>query len=714
MKISLRVKVVLMTLVLALTLIGSSVLISSLIFSARSEADELDDCRSAAANMTERIEEYSTYYEFIGEYAAEIQSIYAENYDDLVYHSQNEFDSPEQEAAYYGGLTRHLFPASNGGLGMSLGQLNFKMHYYDVFNELLLVSNVFDTEGGYIFWYDREHDYVVYLMDATDESSPLYAYPASIEHPSQQWKDAALARAEVAAYVKKNDYGKYCYSSCPVVDKETGETIAYVGFNYDMGKLQKTQRDYITTITLIMLVAMVVIAVVYLLLAEMFLVKNIRTLSHSTAEFTQMLAGGKALRPVVSHVKSHDEIGALSRQFDVMQEKLVQYVDALEQKKEEEHRRGAELAIAANIQNEELPAGAYEDGAVKVSADITSAKEVGGDFYDYFYIDAGRLAVVIADVSGKGVPAALFMMKAKSLIKTKLQATGDLLATMYEVNNTLLDNNKQGLFVTAFVGVIDLAARRMECVSAGHEKPYLVGDGKVCRLSVNSNFVLAGLKNFAYTKDVVDLRGMRLFLFTDGLNESINAAGEEFGYARIEQSLSQCLADTQEQTFARVKGDLRDFVGEAEPFDDVTLLAVELKEGGRFEVTYTNPDYDVIEDATDRCNAAFAHIGKERLSLIDVVIDEVINNVVSYEKHDGLLLKVEGKLEEDCAVLTFSSNGPPFDPIGVQDKYLDSIDADTAAGGFGMTITRRISDDIDYRRADGFNVLVVKKSLKDN
>ena len=695
-----------MTVVLSMALIGSSVLITHLIFLKRMKDDVTEDCETSAVNMARRILDDEDFYEFILSYAEKMRALYAENYDDLVYHYENGFSSREEEAEYYSGLTAPFFPASSG-FGTSYEQLLFKNNYESLLHELLLVSKSFNTEGGFIYIYDAEHDYLVYLMDCTSYDSTHYAYPASIKRPAKEWSEVAKGKLTATTYETVDKYGvPFAYGTYPITRRQTDEVVAYVSYNYDLEGVRSTEKGFTSTITVTMVIAMVIITAIYLLLAEFFLIRNIRKLSASTLMFTDNLVKNGKLTLVDGGVRTRDEVGTLSSQFGVMQQKIAEYVETIAEKTEEEHRRETELSIAAEIQNEELPIAAYDDKMVSVRAVFTAAKEVGGDFYDYFYVDEKRFAVVIADVTGKGIPAALFMMKVKSLIKTKLKATGDLKKTMEEVNDALLENNRAGLFVTAFVGVIDVENKNMLAVSAGHEKPYLLKDGKVEKLNLNSNFVLGGIKGFTYKTEEVYLGDNRLFLFTDGLNEAINDLNEEFGYGRVEKILEEAVDKTHEETLNSIQTELKSFVGEKEPFDDVTLFMVELHKEG-CSLRFENPDFDAIEKATDAVFGAFPSIEKDVLSKIGVVIDEIFNNLISYEKKDNFVVTLKAKTENGKFAMVISSNGEPFDPLSAPETR-DGVGVDDSIlGGFGIMLAKSLSSDISYSREDDKNVLTI-------
>ena len=206
------------------------------------------------------------------------------------------------------------------------------------------------------------------------------------------------------------------------------------------------------------------------------------------------------------------------------------------------------------------------------------AKEVGGDFYDFFLVDDRHLAIVISDVSGKGVPAALFMVIAKTLIKNQTQPGIPLGEVFTRVNNQLCENNGEAMFVTSFMGVLDLDTLAFTFVNAGHNPPLLMRSGQSYEfLQVKPGFVLAGLEGVRYKEETMQLsHGDRLFLYTDGVTEAINAASELYGEDRLKAALNKGAALQPEELLAAVKTSMNEFTAGAEQFDDITMLALEV------------------------------------------------------------------------------------------------------------------------------------------
>lgn len=283
-----------------------------------------------------------------------------------------------------------------------------------------------------------------------------------------------------------------------------------------------------------------------------------------------------------ARIAANDEIGDLAKGFNAMTENLKQYIADLTSVTAEKERIGAELDVATHIQSSMLPciSPAFPDQPeIAIYATMTPAKEVGGDFYDFFMVDDRHLAIVMADVSGKGVPAALFMVIGKTLIKDHTQPGRDLGEVFSEVNDLLCESNSEGLFITAFEGVLDLVSGEFRFVNAGHEMPFISRAGKPFEVfKIRPGFVLAGMEGIRYKAGVLELQpGDKIFQYTDGVTEATSAAEELYGMSRLETILASVSDKTPEQILPAVKADIDAFVGEAPQFDDITMLCLEYK-----------------------------------------------------------------------------------------------------------------------------------------
>ena len=248
----------------------------------------------------------------------------------------------------------------------------------------------------------------------------------------------------------------------------------------------------------------------------------------------------------------------------------------------EASRIESELSVARTIQANMLPTAfpAFPDrDEFDVFATMTPAKEVGGDFYDFFMVDERHVAVVMADVSGKGVPAALFMAIAKAMIKDHTEPEKLLNQTFSKVNNLLCESNSEGLFVTAFEGVLDLVTGEFVFVNAGHETPYICRNGKVFELyKLRPGFVLAGMEDMNYkTVSVTFEPGDKLFQYTDGVTEATNAENKLYGQERLTAVLEKYSSKPLTELLPLVRADIDAFVGDAPQFDDITMLCFEYR-----------------------------------------------------------------------------------------------------------------------------------------
>lgn len=244
-------------------------------------------------------------------------------------------------------------------------------------------------------------------------------------------------------------------------------------------------------------------------------------------------------------------------------------------------KSAAELNVATNIQASMLPRDFtsfdHLEG-IDIFATMTPAKEVGGDFYDFFMVDDDHLAMVIADVSGKGVPAALFMVIAKTLIKNTTQTGLSSKQVLEYVNNQLCENNEAEMFVTVWLGILELSTGKMTCVNAGHEYPVIHREGRDFELIKDKHgFVLAGMKGAKYKEYELQLmKGDTFFVYTDGVPEATNGSNKLYSKERMLEILNKNKGVAPEMLLPNVKQDVDEFVGEAPQFDDLTMLAIRL------------------------------------------------------------------------------------------------------------------------------------------
>ena len=307
----------------------------------------------------------------------------------------------------------------------------------------------------------------------------------------------------------------------------------------------------------------IVYAMIYLLM-QVIVVKNLNKVNDSLAKITE-----GDLNEVVD-VRSSQEFASLSDDINETVDALKGYIS------EAEHRYEKELEMARTIQLSALPKNFVfsEIREIDLFALTEPAREVGGDFYDFFFVGMNRLAIVIADVSGKGIPAALFMMRSKASIRSLAETGSSPGEIFYKVNNLLCEGNDADMFVTVWIGIVDLTTGEMCCANAGHEYPVLKrADGSYEIVMDRHGLPLAAMEEMWYTEYSLTLRpGDKLFLYTDGVPEAINENEEQYGTDRMLAALNTVMDEPMENTLFAVRNDMSSFVGEADQFDDITML----------------------------------------------------------------------------------------------------------------------------------------------
>ncbi len=274
-------------------------------------------------------------------------------------------------------------------------------------------------------------------------------------------------------------------------------------------------------------------------------------------------------------VESNDEVGVLTQAFYTMRDNLLNLLKIQKENAREEQKRASELEIATKIQASVLPVNFPQTSHFEVYASMKPAKEVGGDFYDFFFIDDDHFAFLIADVSGKGIPAALFMMNAKSLLKSNLLSGYPLDVAVNKTNNDLCMTNKAGMFLTAFIAILNLTTGELEYVNAGHNPPAVKLENEFEYLKSDANLVLSAMENYEYKSAKIFLKPENsILVYTDGVTEAQNTKEEFYGEDRLLKVLNDKAKDAKnpKETIENIEIDIKDFSGGATQFDDITIL----------------------------------------------------------------------------------------------------------------------------------------------
>ena len=457
--------------------------------------------------------------------------------------------------------------------------------YYEMMDTLFDIKDSNDIL--YLYVQVLDGDTVIYLFDAdrADDRCQL----GTAHEVSGPAKDVEHPESGIPAFITNDAYGWLVSSAGPVRDAD-GNPVALVGVDISMDSVMQDRMNYLCNMILLMTIGVVVLCVLILIGVNKALVKPINMLSAAARSFVEDRSSEKKDDSAVSRLKirTGDEVETLCDSIKQMERDINDYITNLTAVTAEKERIGAELDVATHIQSSMLPNifPAFPDRPeFDIYATMDPAKEVGGDFYDFFMVDERNLAVVMADVSGKGVPAALFMVIGKTLIKDHTLPDTDLANVFAEVNNILCESNSEDLFITAFEGVLDLLTGEFRFVNAGHEPPFISRAGDRFELyKIKPGFVLAGMEGMRFKGGSFTLSpGDKIFLYTDGVTEATNTDEELFGMERLEDSLNRVVDQSPEEILPAVKNDIDAFVGSAPQFDDITMLCLCYKEPMREE-----------------------------------------------------------------------------------------------------------------------------------
>lgn len=395
--------------------------------------------------------------------------------------------------------------------------------------------------------------------------------------------DRLLAGLDVEPIVQRDaSYGWLMTAMTPVLH-EDGTMAGYVMADISMNDVMNTRQTFLITLVGLLAAVAAVFLVTFLFILRRMVLHPIDLLTQATGDFIQSneeeLAAGTATVNVPP-IRTGDEVELLADSFRKMEEDMISYIREFMNATAEKERIGAELNVATQIQADMLPRifpAFPERQEFEVYATMNPAKEVGGDFYDFFLVDDDHLAVVIADVSGKGVPAALFMVIAKTLIKNHAQNRETPGEVFTQTNAQLCEGNDAGLFVTAWMGVLEISTGKFVYVNAGHNPPLLKrAGGQYEWLKSRPGFVLAGMEGIRYRENTLELMpGDTLYLYTDGVTEATSSAQELYGEERLQAALNEASELPVSQLLPRIKNCIDTFVGDAEQFDDITMLGLQ-------------------------------------------------------------------------------------------------------------------------------------------
>ena len=404
----------------------------------------------------------------------------------------------------------------------------------------------------------------------------VYRLGKFVDTPKEQVEGMKSARQSSAHLTFGNQYADYYYYMGMVDDYNI-----LVGTSINIQEMRQTINTQTARNTAYAAGYMILLAALCLLLLNYFVLRPLKKVQKNIQVYKETKESEKVISSL-AEVRNRNEIGQLSGDVSALVKEIDDYVSRIETITAEKERIGAELSLASRIQTAMLPNTfpPYPDQTeFDIYASMDPAKEVGGDFYDFFFVDDDHLCMIMADISGKGIPAALMMMASKIVLENYGKMGKSPAAILADCNEAICANNSEEMFITVWLGILELSTGKMTASNAGHEYPILMEAGGRYELYKDKHgFVIGGMPGMKYTEYVIDLTpGSRIFLYTDGVPEATDEDKNMFGLERTLEALNSCCDCSPAETLKAVRGAVDSFVKGAEQFDDLTMMCLEYK-----------------------------------------------------------------------------------------------------------------------------------------
>ena len=458
--------------------------------------------------------------------------------------------------------------------------------YLDAWNKLDQLCNSSGATFIYVIQPDRsDYTHITFLFSTIDHKSKYTKYDFGFVRDTtndeyrQKYRELYELEADRELVIRDRGYIETDPHITAMIGlkSQDGQVRAILCVQRQMDVLARARQKYLNKIILALIVLVLFVVVAQSLFLHRTLLQPLKQISDEAKRFSkENTEPEKKLQEVI---RNRDEIGHLAGSIDRMEERIRDYVASITQITAEKERINTELTLAKRIQADMLPhvfPPFPERQEFDLYAAMAPAREVGGDFYDYFLVDDDHLGMVMADVSGKGVPAALFMMASKILLQNNAMLGKPPAEILTEVNAAICANNREEMFVTVWLGVLEISTGKLTAANAGHEYPALMRAGGDFELYRDKHgFVIGGMEGIRYSQYELQVNpGDRLFLYTDGVPEATNRDNELFGTDRMVAALNEAKDGSPQEVLESVRKAADGFVQDAEQFDDMTMLCL--------------------------------------------------------------------------------------------------------------------------------------------
>ncbi len=482
-------------------------------------------------------------------------------------------------------------------------------------------------------------------------------------------------------------------------------------------KADKIVRDML----FIFLLLFVVIFVFIVIVSRLISLKITRPIQKLTEDVSEISEGNLECKVAIH---TGDELEQLGNVFNRMTDSLKEYMENLKCAVTKQERITTELNVASSIQRNLLPDKVFsKETSFDICAFMQPAKEVGGDYYDYFMIDERHLVTIIADVSGKGVPAALFMMRGKTLMRSQTAFFSDPAQIMQKVNRELCENNEEMMFITSFFCILDLLTGELTYVNAGHNPPliYRKEEKSSQYIKNEAELVLAVMEDMEYQKHRLWMKpGDRLFLYTDGVTEAMNEQGNLYGEHYLLEVINgeECKEVYGRTLLQAVKESIQNFSGKAEQTDDITMASMafleyktiekEEEHVWSFETAAVMEKLDLVLDFTERM-MKHKKAPQQEIARLQFIMDELFSNIAGYAYPEGIgVAIITGDLsQEKCIAVTIEDNGIFYNLLERELPDTELPPEDRKIGGLGVFLVKNMAEHMEYQRVEDRNIVKV-------
>ncbi|MBQ9530692.1 MAG: SpoIIE family protein phosphatase [Eubacterium sp.] len=499
------------------------------------------------------------------------------------------------------------------------------------------------------------------------------------------------------------------------VKNSSGDVVSIMCIQRPMGELKEAMRPYLTNIAISTAFLMTMVSLTTAYFIRRRFVTPLRHITEETTRFAKENKKGESLQGI----SKINEIKTLGNAIDMMESEMLSYIDNLTAVTSEKERIGAELSIASAIQENSVPhifpPYPHRDD-IDIFASMTPAKEVGGDFYNFFLIDDDHIALVMADVSGKGVPAALFMMVTNILIRESARVIKTPSGILTYVNNRICERNAADMFVTVWIGILEISTGKMIASNAGHDDPAVYRkNGEFEFVKSRHGLVVGAMSESRYSDFEIQLgKGDKIFLYTDGVPEATDKDNKMFSLERMLESLNSHRDEKPEGILDGINDDVNKFVGEAPQFDDLTMLCLQLKEENDMKTLTVDATTENLHEVMDFIDSFLEEndCSMKAQTQIDLSVEEIYVNIANYAYGDSV-----GKAEisiskaDDEVMIVFKDGGVEYNPLAKKDPDVTLSAEERNIGGLGIYLVKKNMDSVSYVYENNQNILTLKKAI---